>query len=296
MPKKEELINLDECVLNALDLFVKTPLPSWNINYKRPLVVGSGNAFVTGKILFRDADAIFADESSYENALEKFSSIDGAVIISASGGKHAPIIAGKIRQKGINTTLLTNNPGAIALNEVDNKYIFPKNSEPYTYNTSTYLSMITSQTKENPLEILSEVKKLEKKIPKNLKKYDSYYFLVPEQFGLVRDMFLTKFDELFGSKITGRVFTFEQSRHARTVVPSDKELFVSFGVDNKIFGKSKFQIPIYPQINYGGLIALGYYFIGKIQKQNPPYFKKNIGDFVKFQSKTFGQKIEVIAK
>jgi len=92
----DNIPNLDVAVIGALDLFSATALPKININaYQKPLIVGSGNAEATGRIMFRNNDAVFASESDYESKLENISTIDGVVIISASGGKHAPIIAKK---------------------------------------------------------------------------------------------------------------------------------------------------------------------------------------------------------
>ena len=49
----KQLIDLDKCVINALNLFIrKKPKPIKLPKFKRPLVVGSGNAAVTGQILF----------------------------------------------------------------------------------------------------------------------------------------------------------------------------------------------------------------------------------------------------
>ena len=107
-------------------------------------------------------------------------------------------------------------------------------------------------------------------------------------------MFLTKFDELFGAKISARVFTVEQAKHAKTVVPSEKELFISIGYDNTIFGKHRWNISLPQEADYGTLMAIGYYVIGQIQKQHPPYFKQNIEKYCKEASKVFGEKIEVM--
>ena len=99
---------------------------------------------------------------------------------------------------------------------------------------------------------------------------------------------------LFGSKISGRVFTLEQTKHAKTIVPSDKELFISFGEKNNIYGKKRLNIALPKGIGYAGFIAIVYYFIGHIQKQNKPYFKQNIEKYVQFVSKVFNQKIRSI--
>ena len=86
---------------------------------------------------------------------------------------------------------------------------------------------------------------------------------------------MTKFDELFGPKISGRVFTIEQTKHAKTVVPSEKELFLGAGYNNRYFGKHRVNLPLPKNADYGALMAITYYFIGNIRKQNLPYFKKN---------------------
>jgi len=45
--------DLDVAVMGALELFHNSPLPKMNLEiYKRPLVVGSGNAEATGEIIF----------------------------------------------------------------------------------------------------------------------------------------------------------------------------------------------------------------------------------------------------
>lgn len=298
---KKELIDLDLCVMNALKLFTREKLPLLRLEkYKRPLIVGSGNAAVTGKILFQDKDAVFADEGNYKEKLESINQIDGVVLISASGGKHAPIIAKEARRYKKHVSLITNTQHSLAEKYLDLKhaydeYVFPKNKEPYTYNTSTYMGMILGKTKENPKTILNYLNLIKKKIPKNLSNYDAFFIIVPEEFDLIREMFSTKFDELFGSKISGRVFTVEQTKHAKTVVPSEKELFISFGCNNKLFGKKRLNVPLPPNANFAAVMAIGYYVIGQIQKQHPQYFKKNIETYTKYASKLFQQEIKPIA-
>lgn len=284
--------NLDVCVLGALESFSNTKLPKINISKsKRILVVGSGNALVAGRIIFQDHDAIFADESTHTKSLSK---INEAILISASGEKHAPIIAKKLKSKKIKTTLLTTNKEGKASKIVDKVLVFPKQREPYTYNTSTYLSMILSQSKESPKIILSLLKRL--KIPRNISKYDSYYIIVPEEFDSLREMFHTKFDELFGPKVKGEIFTYEQTKHAKTLVPSKKQLFISLGKNNKAFGEKRLNLALPKSAGPATLMAVGYYLIGKIQNGKPPYFKKNLGKFVKDASKIFKTKMEPIVE
>ncbi|MAG15686.1 hypothetical protein CMO88_01350 [Candidatus Woesearchaeota archaeon] len=289
-----KLIDLDECVIYALDLFIQKGLPKLSLgNYKRPLVVGSGNAAVTGRIILKDSDAVFADEGTYKEKLKTVKEIDGAILISASGGKHAPIIAKELKKKGIEVRLLTNNKDAAARKHADKTFVFPKNIEPYTYNTSTYMSMIMAKTKENPKKILEHIKKsVDAVIPKNLRKYDAYFIILPTEFDNIREMLATKFDELFGPKISGRVFTPEQTKHAKTVVPAEREFFLSIGYDNKDFGKKRLNISLPKWAGPATVMAISYYFIGHIQKQNPPYFKKNIFAYTKNASRIFKQEIK----
>lgn len=282
----KELINLDECVINALKLFSKTKLPKIKYNFKNPLVVGSGNAAALGKLLFT---GIHADESTYKKIL-KSHKVDGAIIVSASAGKHAPKIIKYLKKKKIKTILLTNNEKGKATKVADKVLIFPKNTEPYTYNTSTYLGMILAKTNEDPKKILAHLKKV--KVP-SLKKYNSYFFIVPEKFDALREFYETKFDELFGPKIQGEAFTFEQTKHAKTVVKSNKELFISLGKENKVFGKNRLNYKLPKQADFALMFCLGYYVIGKIQSQNPPWFKKGIVSYVKEASRLFHQKIKV---
>ena len=294
--KQTKLPDLDKVVLDALNLFKKSKLPKLNVKYKRPLVLGSGNAAVTGRIIFANKDAVFADEGNYKQKLKAIKNIDGAILISASGGKHAPIIAKDLKKRKIETILITNNPTAEANKFVKKTYFYPKNTEPYTYNTSTYMGMILGKTKESPQKIISLIKKI--RTPRNLKKFNAFYIIVPTEFDNLRELFQTKFDELFGPKINGRVFTIEQTKHAKTVVPSDKEFFIGLGYNNKLFGKkqNRLNITLPKSAGPATMMAIGYYIIGQIQKQHPDYFKKNIANYTKQTSKMFKSTIKPIVE
>ena len=296
MIDKKDLIDLNECVVNALKLFIEKGVPKLkSFNFKRPIVLGSGNAAITGKILFGDTDAVFADESNFIEKLNTVKNIDGAILISASGRKHAPIIAEELKKRNIETILLTNTKDSPAGKIIAKTYVFEKNIEPYTYDTSSYLGMILAKTKEDPRKILDAIKLIDKQMPKDLSKYDAIFMIIPDRFENMREMLVTKFDELFGPMLVGRVYTPDQAKHGRTVIESDKELFISFGYENKIFGKNRINIELLEKSDYGTLMALGYYVIGLIQKAKPPYFKDNIASFIDRASKFFNEKIEMIA-
>lgn len=292
------LPDLDVAVLGALELFQKEKFPLIETTYKRPLVVGSGNAEATGRIIFEDSDAVFASESNYQNRLKQIPDIDGVILISASGGKHAPTIARYAKEFGKHVALITNNPSAEAIKFVEREQVlvFPKNREPYTYNTSTYMGMILGKTHEDTSSIQSFIQKdINRLVMPDFSKYDKYFLIVPPRFSGIIRMLQVKFIELFGRKIARDVETSEYMKHAVTVVPAD-ELFISFGEENKIWGKpeSRLHIPLPPNADYGAMMAIGYYVIAQIQKKHRPYFKENIIGYVKQASEVFGSKINAI--
>lgn len=300
----DNIPDLDVAVLGALELFQKESLPKLDMGiYKRPLVVGSGNAEATGRIIFQDLDAIFASESNYEEKLREIKSIDGVILVSASGEKHAPIIAKTAKKYNKHVTLITNSRDSSASKELDNthphdEYVFPKNREPYTYNTSTYLGMILGYTGENPNEIYQFIQRtIDPNLFTDLAKYDKFYLIVPPQFSGIIRMLEVKFIELFGRRIARDIETSEYVPHATTVVPSD-ELFISFSYENKIWGepKNRLNVPLPEKAGYGAMMAIGYYVVAQIQKQHPSYFKENIVSYTKFVSKIFKTAINPIVE
>ena len=296
--------DLDVAVLGALELFQSVPLPQLDLSaYKHPLIVGSGNAEATGRIIFEKSDAVFASESNYEEKLRAIPGIDGVVLISASGEKHAPIIARTARSLGKHVTLITNTPHSSASRELDHQhpydeYVFPKNREPYTYNTSTYLGMILGHTKEDPAAIARFIAEHidTLKLP-DLSKYDKFYLIVPARFSGIIRMLQVKFIELFGRTVARDVETVEYVRHATTVVPSD-ELFISFGEENTTWGspENRLFVPLPQNADYGAMMAISYYVVAQIQKQHPPYFKEHIVQYMKDVSLIFGQTLSPIVE
>jgi len=299
---ESNLPDLDVAVQGALELFGEVSLPTLPPDvYKKGFVIGSGNAKVVGQILFGGPEAVFVDESTYEEGLAADSTIDAVVLISASGGKHAVKIAGSIREKGKDIWLITTNAEAPARQFVEDRkvVVFPKNREPYTYNTSTYMGMLLGKTGESPAALHEFIlKDTASRIPDSFASYDAFYLIVPSRFIAMRDMFLTKFSELFGARVSARAFTLEQTKHAKTVVPSEKEMFVSFGEENSMFGspENRLHVPLPKHASYGSMMAIGYYVIGHIQKQHPPYFKEHIGAYVTEASKFFESPLRVIVQ
>ena len=294
--------DLDVVVLGALELFADAELPKLDFSYiQKPLVLGSGNAYPTAQIVFSEQDAVFGDESSYASMLDTHSDIDGVIVFSASGSKHAVAMVDDMKKRGLEVHLVTNTEGSPAggLLSAECVHVFPKNREPYTYNTSTYLSTIFGKTGESADEITAFIEKeVSPRLLRNFGDYSAYTLVIPARFEHARAMLRTKFDELFGPMLTGRVFTDEEIKHAKTVVISGDELFISFGVENEYYGlpKNRLQIPLPEKTDYGSLIAVSYFVVGKIQAAYPPYFKNGIQGYVETASKIFKQELKTIVE
>ena len=298
----ENMPTLDVAVFGALELFAERGVPQLpTLPEGQMLVVGSVNAATTGRIIGEHRNAIFADESDYKEVIASAQMIQAALLISASGGKHAVEIAQRLKAHNIRAILITHNSDAPAKQFIDPKdvLVFPKNREPYTYNTSTYLGVIFASTGEDPAAILRYTEEfVAPKIPENLASYNAFFITVPPRFRHVAPMLLAKFDELFGARVSGRVFTVEHARHATTVIPSPTEFFISFGEEKVLFGPPERQlvIPLPPNANHGCMLAVSYYVIGAIQKQHEPYFKENIVEYCRRASEQFGQVINPIVE
>lgn len=294
------LPNLDTVVLGALSFLKEETLPSPRISRcNKPLIVGSGNAYEVGKILFADVAAIFADENTYLHAIDTYTDIDGVVLISASGGKHAIEIAKTADAHDIPVTLYTNTKNARAAEFASNVLLFPHIREPYTYNVSTYLAMLLGHSGEDIAHIESWIQnEVAPRIKDSLRKSDRFFITVPNQFEPAAHMIATKFDELFGAEVTARVFTVDQAKHAKTVVPSSKEHFIHFGSGTPLFGAQERQthIPLPQHASAAHLIASAYYVVGTIQASHPSYFQNHIVTYTKHASKLFGHPINPIVE
>lgn len=283
----DNIISLDENVLLALDFFAKNSLPSFDINkFNLPFVIGSGNAYNTGMIIFSEKAAIFADESNFKQLISAFEKainnklITQAFVISASGEKDSVWEAELAKKYGLSTTLLTTKEESGAAKIADKVYVFKSIDEPYTYNVSTYMGMILSTTKENPNEIKNYIQLL--KFPDNFNNYKSYSFIVPDKYVNICPMLDIKKSELFGPNLSLRSFSQGHARHAKFVIRSKDELVITLGDKNEYFGypESRWDINLTDNINFVGIMAITYYIIGKIQNSKPQYYKENISNYV----------------
>ena len=283
--KKEKLPSLSEITLNAITYFAKKkPFKLGQKKFKFPLVVGSGNAYNAGQIIFSGQKAVFANESNFREIAKNYRDliakkiISDAVVISASGEKDSVWELKLAKKLGLKTSLFTCSPESSAAKIADHVYEYHKLVEPYTYNTSTYLGMILSATQEEPKQILKYLKSI--KLPKNFRKYNSYSFVLPDKFASLAPMLEIKGHELFGSQLSLRAFSEGEARHAKFVIRNEKELVISFA-ENLYFGqpKHRWEIKLPKNNDYGLLMVITYFLVGQIQEAKTPWFEKNIYNF-----------------
>lgn len=291
------LPTLDESVLAGLDFFRENRLPALRISGRSfRFVVGSVNAYHTGRLLFAGQPAIFADEGNFRELLKTYRSliknktITEAVIISASGEKDSVWQIDEAKRAGLKTWLLTCNAGSTGAARADQVYVSPKAPEPYSYNYSTYLGLLLARTGADPEKIKKYLSRL--RLPRNFSSYHYFSFVLPDAYKPVVDMLKVKDDEMFGPYSSLRAFSEGNARHAKFICPSEKELVISFG-PNRYFGlpENRWQIKLPSDADAPLVLSLSYYLAGLIQKSRPPYFQRGLQDYCeKTGPKPYGQK------
>jgi len=282
---KLNIPDLNKIVLDSLDFFSLNQPPKLNTkNFSFGFIVGSGNAYNAGQIIFSDHKALYANESNFTELLKTYQSLikdkvlKEAVIISASGEKDAIWEIQTAKKAGLKTTLMTCEPDSTGAKFADNVLSFHKIAEPYTYNFSTYFGMILSQSGEKAKNIKKEILKFNSILKKvSFKKYKSFSFILPDKYEPLAGMINIKHEELFGPLMSLRAFSQGEARHAKFVHPSKDELVISFS-ENKFFGAggSRLELNLNKNAGPGLIMALSYYLVGLIQGAKPPYFKKDI--------------------
>lgn len=298
-----QLPNLDESVLAALRHFSgEAPTRFRPESFSFPLVIGSGNAYNTGLIIFGKQPAVITNESGCREVaaayhpLMKAGRMKDAVVISASGEKDSIWEIGLAKKLGLKTTLLTCNGSSTSAQLADKTLIYAKLPEPYTYNTSTYLGMLLGSSGENPASIVRFIKRL--RLP-DFRSYSAYAFILPDEYAAIAPMLEIKRHELFGPYVSLRAFSAGEARHAKFVHPWEKELVISLA-PNKLFGKpkSRWETKLPSGAGVALVMALCYYLIGKIQASKPPYFRNHIKAYCQEGPKAYGQKkpFDIIVK
>jgi len=292
------LPGLNKSIESALALFAQKVPPIFRADaFHFPIVVGSGNAINAGRIIFSDQAALFADESDLKSVLKNYRElfakkiIKDAIVISASGEKDSVWEIEELKKVGLKVTLLTCSKNSSATKIADKLYVFDKLPEPYTYNVSTYLGMIIASNNEKAYKILNFIQKLV--LPENFHEHSAYAFVLPDEFKAVAPMLEIKRHELFGPHLSLRAFSYGEARHAKFVIPWEKEMVISLG-KNPYFGLSghRFEIKLPKDAGNGLVMAICYFLVGLIQDKKPQYYRKKIANYCKIGPKAYGQKGE----
>ena len=336
-----QLDTLDQTVLKGLDFLAEVQangkLPEFDEHeFKRPLCIGSGLSDTTLRKMYNNVDAVFANESDYEAAYQRVKgSIDQVVILSISGGKHSPSIAEWAKGEGLHTRLLTCNPQTPVLDVVDDHVLYPSPSkhaanksenpdcdqEPLTYNFATYTGLIMSKTGESAaaakkwiMEVVEPILESFEEKSGKIGQYESFFGLVPENLHLLGYRGIVKFQELFSQQYGVDFCTPEDTKHAKTVVPTlgegeqhidpktghpiqyKKQLFMSFGFNNSTYGneEDRLNIPFPENADYAAGTAIIYYVIGRLQDELPPLYKLNVAAYAQEQGRLFGSKMSIL--
>jgi hypothetical protein len=160
------------------------------------------------------------------------------------------------------------------------------------------MGWILANSGEDPKEIHQFItEQVAPAIPSNIGSYFGYLLVTPNHLASVNALFETKFIELFGRTVARDVKTFEELKHAITVVPSEQELCIRFGEGNVIFEHDMTTIPLPENCGPATLMAIGYYVIGHIQKGMPPYFKRHIREYLtRITGDSFGKHLSVVVE
>jgi len=292
----KQIPGLRKIVLDGLNFFSKNQPP--RLDFKASVsrfVVGSVNAYNTGRMLFAGQAALLADEGNFSELLKTYrgliknKTIKEAVIVSASGEKDSIWEIKAAKKAGLKTVLLTCNADATGAKLANQTIAFRKIAEPYSYNFSTYLGMILSVTGEDPKSIRKFLSNL--KIPTRFRTSKYFSFILPDRYKAIVDMLKVKDDELFGPYSSLRAYPEGSARHAKFICQSKRELIISFG-PNKYFGDpgQRWEIKLPAQADFGFILSLAYYLAGLIQDQKPDYFKRGLSGYcLKTGPKPYGQ-------
>jgi hypothetical protein len=282
--------SLAQITMEALDFFIAQAPKKISPKTLTPaIIVGSGNAYHTGQLIFSREKAIFASESDFRLKAKTWADkIKNAVIISASGEKDSVWETKLAKELGYQTTLLTCLANSAAAKIAQQTIVYKRIAEPYTYNTSTYMGMLIGASNEKAKDIKAEVKKI--RLPKNIDKYDSYSFVLPDELAPLAAMLEIKGRELFGSFLNIKAYTLGEARHAKFIHDNKKELIISLGQTNQYFGQNRLNININLKSKPATAMAISYYIIGKIQEKKPQYFNKNIKKYCQKGGIAYAQK------
>ena len=192
----EKIEKLDHYVIKTLEGLPEWKYPDLKITKsERNIFMGSGDAANTARIFAQILGGHALNVCNYQIFFENEPGRDSDVyILNASGGKDGLKMAQWLTERNWHPKLLTNNPEPPAgkFLRPEDIFVFPANTEPPTYNISTYASMIYWLLKEDLEAIREKIKNLE--IP-DLRKYKFIFFMVQDKYETIGRMATRKVAE-----------------------------------------------------------------------------------------------------
>jgi len=259
---------------------------------ENPLVVGSGNAYYTGRAAYRFAGRRFIhaeDVQAKEEIDKRAGELTGLVVVSASGSrdiievaKHA--VANKIPVHSISCNHDSELKQELG-DKLDQKHVpTPSEKESPTVNTVTYGMMLYGVTHECPEAIRLEIEKI-RRPEKGYNRFEAFSMLFPDKMLEISRMTQRKFDEIFGRKVRVISANITNFLHGAAVHDEENELYVGIGLEKKYldnFGADnrRFHVPLPGYFGPLGYMMVSYSVIGHMQRDRKDFsFLKSIKDY-----------------
>jgi hypothetical protein len=248
---------------------------------RRTLVVGSGNAYWTGRLIYRLSDRKFShaeEVQAIHHIDSEHEDLGDVTIVSATGSRQVVDVAKYAMDKGLKVNSITCNPNSelkAALGERINEILIPSISEPPTINTASYGMMLYGITGEGPKPITDFLQEINAP-SQGYATYDSFSTILPDSMLELGRMASWKMHEIFGRSRGTLGTNATQLIHGGAVRDSDRELFIGIGVGGKVFDRIR-RVPPPEEKRHivslpAGFGPLGYFMttyhiIGMIQEQ-----------------------------
>jgi len=257
----EKIEKLDHYVIKTLKDLPEWKYPDLTIKKsERNVFIGSGDAANTAKIFAQVLGGHALNVCNYRIFFENEPGRNSDIyILNASGGKDGLKMAQWLTERNWHPKLLTNNPEPPAgkFLEPEDIFVFPANTEPPTYNISTYASMIYWLLKEDLAAIREKIKNL--KIP-DLRKYKFIFFMVQDKYEAIGRMATRKIAETLAD-VGANGCGYSNAVHGMLIQPNTSRLIFCLNCKYEGPGDS-YELDIDSFL--GSLLCL-FYIIGKNQ-------------------------------
>jgi len=285
----------------GLEFFVRNEarpgfLPEFPYSVDEPVfAVGRGNAERVADLIFANfRNSTVTDQDAFLEHYEKVRAANPRVVlVSSSGGKGLENVMEYFKSTHVPYDLFTCKDGTEVGESADNLYLFPSSDEPFSYNFSTYFSMLLSSFGESPSSILELINS----IPE-FDVHTAYAMAAPSRYEKnIRGMFDHKCNELFGGNKKPSLWSESDIDHGAGIVRADGSVIFGVGIPEErseriagyisAYDKERSQtrryisVPFTPEHSYAAYMAVMYHIIGKVQEKMPDLFGQNVEEHIR---------------